>query len=255
MCGRYAASKKSADLVEEFEVDDPPATELPPDFNVAPSKQVYAVLSRADSDGDLARQLRTVRWGLIPSWAKDSAIGSRLINARVETLGEKPAFRRAFASRRCLLPADGYYEWFRPQGDSALAKPRKQPFYIHRADGVTLAMAGLYEIWRDPTMDPDDPSSLVWSVTVITTPAGPDVSFIHERMPLTIESVDWQRWLDPKVPATALSDLVDGIPPVRLEAYPVGDRVNRVSNNGPELRDPVVFQADTPLDEAPDIAD
>jgi len=160
MCGRYASSRRPEDLVEEFEVEKADVPEpLPADYNVAPTKEVYAVLTRPpskDKERPAQRQLRVLTWGLVPSWAKDPAIGNRLINARVETAAAKPAFRRAFASRRCLLPADGYYEWYTPeQGaedtpgeDGKRRRPRKQPFFIHHADGSVLAMAGLYEIWR-----------------------------------------------------------------------------------------------------------
>ena len=161
MCGRYAASKNPADLVEEFEVVVAPDKELKPDYNVAPTKLVYAVLDRRPRDstgsdgstGEVRRELAIVKWGLVPSWAKDPAIGNKMINARVETVSEKPSYRRAFAKRRCVLPADGYYEWYTPTdgAKTASGKPVKQPFFIHQADGRSLAMAGLYELWRDPT--------------------------------------------------------------------------------------------------------
>lgn len=201
MCGRYVSARKRQELLEEFQVRREHADpELQPDYNVAPTKQVYAVLTRssdhrdrsasggpADSAGQgqqgepsgaapPARQLRVVRWGLVPSWAKDPAIGSRLINARAETIAEKPSFRRAFARRRCLLPADGYYEWQAAELDPGAAGPsaallpgepgaagapssparagkrgaRKVPYYIHPRDGGVLALAGLYELWRRP---------------------------------------------------------------------------------------------------------
>ena len=166
MCGRYAASRDPDDLVEEFEVDRPPERRLDPDYNVAPTKPVYAVLERVprDQPGAAAeRLLAVVRWGLVPSWAKDPGIGSRLINARVETVAEKPAFRRAFARRRCLLPADGYYEWYTPEDPAAPrgkgGRPLKQPFFITSGDGSSLAMAGLYELWRDPSRDDGDPAA------------------------------------------------------------------------------------------------
>ena len=154
MCGRYASARKKHELLEEFQVelDGVPEEELPADYNVAPTKRVYAVLSRAPKPaGAPVRQLRTVRWGLVPGWAKDPSIGSRLINARVETVAVKPAFRQAFAKRRCLLPADGYYEWY------PVEKKKKQPYYIHPSDGGVLAMAGLYEFWRDRSRADDDP--------------------------------------------------------------------------------------------------
>src|SRR5919112_542104 len=179
MCGRYASSRRPEDLVEEFEIDKVEVKEtLAPDYNVAPTKQVYAVVQRppkgddASTDGEEApseRQLRTVKWGLIPFWAKDPAIGNKMINARMETVHEKPAFRRAFAARRCLLPADGYFEWYPTEQKTKAGKPLKQPFFIRPADGGGVAMAGLYEIWRDPTRDEDDAERYRWTCTVLTT--------------------------------------------------------------------------------------
>ena len=169
MCGRYASARKREDLLEEFRIDrDRVAADLQPDYNVAPTKPVYTVLTRSQrepgEDGgtdagagaggvaDVARELRVVRWGLVPFWAKDPSIGSRMINARVETVDSKPAFRRAFAKRRCLLPADGFYEWLKVEDQG---KVRKQPYYIHRADNGVLAFAGLYELWRDKSAPED----------------------------------------------------------------------------------------------------
>src|SRR4249919_961115 len=172
MCGRYASSRRPEDLIEEFEIESPRVEEaLAPDYNVAPTKEVYAVMERPPSqDKSLPaeRQLRVLRWGLVPSWAKDPSIGSRMINARMETVADKPAFRRAFAARRCLLPADGYYEWYTPEGSSdrpsgSRARTPKQPFFIRPADGGVLAMAGLYEFWRPAGSDPDDPAAWWWT--------------------------------------------------------------------------------------------
>src|SRR3954447_9397703 len=165
MCGRYASTRSPQELAPLFQVPDVPAKEtLAPNWNVAPTNDVWAVLERTprnDKDDIAAakRELRPLRWGLVPSWAKDVSIGARLINARVETVHEKPAFRRAFARRRCLLPADGYYEW-RVAEDGG-----KQPFYIRPSGGGVLAMAGLYEMWR-PAEDADE---WLLTCTVITT--------------------------------------------------------------------------------------
>src|SRR6266508_5481980 len=165
MCGRYASSRRPEDLIEEFEVTDPRVnTPLLPDYNVAPTKEVYAVMERPPRDDKTAppaRKLTTLTWGLVPSWAKDPSIGNRMINARMETVAEKPAFKRAFAVRRCLLPADGYFEWYATEQKvkgqrSSKGRAVKQPYFIHPADGGILAMAGLYEIWRDKSVeDPD----------------------------------------------------------------------------------------------------
>ncbi|MEP7091907.1 MAG: SOS response-associated peptidase [Nocardioidaceae bacterium] len=245
MCGRYASSRRPEDLVEEFEIDRVEVKEtLQPDFNVAPTKQVYAVLQRPAKGEDRAddapaeRQLRTLRWGLVPFWAKDPSIGGRMINARMETVAEKPAYRRAFASRRCLLPADGYFEWYPTEQQTMAGKPVKQPFFIRPADGGVLAMAGLYEIWHDKTRAEDDPERFLWTCTVLTTSAEDSLGHIHDRMPLLVEPDRWSAWLDPA--ASGVDDLTSLLVPAapgRLEAYPVSTAVNNVRNNGPELLD------------------
>ena len=245
MCGRYASARKRIELLEEFSVqNDRVAEDLKPDYNVAPTKPVYAVLTRQPDDRDGAaeqaaadaaarRQLRVVRWGLVPFWAKDVKIGSRMINARAETVAEKPAFRRAFAGRRCLLPADGYYEWQqRPDGP-------KQPIYISRTDGSSLALAGLYELWRDPSVPPDDPDAWLWTSTVITTSAPDELGHIHDRMPMVIDPASWGDWLDPA--NHDVSDLRSLLIPAAvsgLQTYPVSTAVNSVRNNGPSLIEP-----------------
>ncbi len=249
MCGRYASSRKPEDLIEEFEVvDNRIQAPLEPDYNVAPTKEVYAVVERPparDSDEPPRRQLRSLRWGLVPSWAKDPSIGNRMINARMETVAEKPAFKRAFAVRRCLLPADGYFEWYPTQQLTKAGKPAKQPFFIRPADGGILAMAGLYEIWRDPTRPEDDPDRFRWTCTVLTTQAEDAVGHIHDRMPLMVEAERRAAWLDPTVSSKEdLLSLLVPAAPGRLEAYPVQRLVNNVRNNGPELLEPL------PLDEA-----
>jgi putative SOS response-associated peptidase YedK len=258
MCGRYASSRRPEDLVEEFEVEETvlPAP-LAPDYNVAPTKEVYAVLERpAKQDRPRQRQLRALTWGLVPSWAKDPSIGNRMINARLETAAEKPAFRRAFAARRCLLPADGYYEWYspgrgaddRPDEESGSTrgrdKPRKQPFFIRPGDGSVLVMAGLYEIWRDPRRAEDDPDRFRWTCTVLTTRAEDGLGRIHDRMPLLVDPAGYAAWLDPGGAAAAddpaaLRELLVPAAPGRLEAYPVSTSVNDVRNNGPDLVVPV----------------
>jgi putative SOS response-associated peptidase YedK len=252
MCGRYASSRRPEDLVEEFEIDKVEVAEpLPPDYNVAPTKQVYAVVQRPadpqDEHGASERQLRSVRWGLVPFWAKDPSIGNKMINARMETVHEKPAYRRPFASRRCLLPADGYFEWYATEQKTKAGKPVKQPFFIHPADGAVLAMAGLYEVWRDKTRDDDDPRRFLWSCTVITTSAEDSVGHIHDRMPLMVERDRWASWLDPSVddPDT-LKQLLVPAAPGRLEAYPVSTAVNSVRNNGPELLDALAAEPGQP---------
>jgi len=252
MCGRYASSRKPEDLVEEFEIRTNKVDEaLAPDFNVAPTKPVYAVLERSPSSREAEvqeppeRQLRVLTWGLVPSWAKEPSIGNRMINARMETVAEKPAYKRAFASRRCLLPADGYFEWYPTQQKGKSGKPLKQPFFIRPRDGGLLAMAGLYEIWRDPERPDDDPDRFRWTCTVLTTQAEDSVGHIHDRMPLMVERDRWGAWLDPSVSGRDdLLSLLVPAAPGRLEAFPVSTDVNNVRNNGPALVEPL------PADEA-----
>ena len=271
MCGRYASARKSLELLEEFRVERDRVSEpLQADYNVAPTKRVYAVLSRAsrpgddqspgdpgptDSDARVAgsearvadsaahghkdasapaaqRELRVVRWGLVPSWAKDRSIGSRMINARAETVHSKPAFRRAFARRRCLLPADGYYEWQQPGEVGGI----KQPYFITRGDGGPLAFAGLYELWRDPALPADDEFSWLWTATIITTSAPDELGHIHDRMPMVIQPDNWADWLDPAIGETAeLMPLLVPAAAQGLISYPVSTSVNSVRNNGPQL--------------------
>jgi putative SOS response-associated peptidase YedK len=244
MCGRYVSKSDAKDLIEAYEIPAEPKETLEEDYNVAPTKPVYVVLTRKPRDADgqsPARALTVARWGLVPSWAKDPSIGSRMINARSETLAEKPAFRKAYARRRCLVPADGYYEWYTPTDPDAprskAGKPVKQPFFIHPADGSSLAMAGLYEWWRDTTRADDDPQAWRLTCTVITTEAADELGRIHDRMPMTIARENWARWLDPSV--EQVGGLLVPAATAGLEAYPVSTLVNNVRNNGPELLEPI----------------
>ena len=205
MCGRYASSRQPEDLVEEFEIRNPDLPHLEPDFNVAPTKEVYAVVERppsGDKEATPERQLRVLTWGLVPFWAKDPKVGSRMINARMETVAEKPAYRRAFERRRAILPADGYFEWYPTEEHTKAGKPRKQPYFIKPKDDGVLAMAGLYEIWRDPAKAEDDPTRFLWTCTVLTTSAEDSLGHIHDRMPLMLSPDRYEQWLDPRVNAT-----------------------------------------------------
>jgi putative SOS response-associated peptidase YedK len=243
MCGRYASSRQPDELAEEFEIDELRLQEpLTESYNVAPTNDVYAVVERPprEDDAPTERQLRSVRWGLVPSWAKDVKIGNRMINARMETVAEKPAYRRAFAKRRCLLPADGYFEWYATEAKDAKGKPRKQPYFITPKDGGVLAMAGLYELWPDPAKAEDDPTRWLWSCTVITTEAEDSLGRIHDRMPLMVERERWDQWLDPTRPGDL--DLLTPAAPGRLEAYPVSTLVSNVRNNGRELVEPLPIE-------------
>lgn len=208
--------------------------DLGADFNISPSKPVNVVVQR---EGE--RQLRVATWGLIPSWAKDPKIGHRLANARLETASSKPSFRAAWAKRRAILPADGYYEWYATSQVGANGKPLKQPFYIHPADGTTMAMAGLYEIWRDPQVEShDDPAAFRWTCAILTTSATDSLGRIHDRMPLLVDQAQWQAWLNPEISDPAGEALRPASVDL-LDAYPVSTRVNRVANNDEALLNPL----------------
>ena len=216
MCGRYASSRDARDLARAFEVEQPPEQVIPASWNVAPTDAVYAVLQR-----DATRLLTVLRWGLVPSWAKDAKGAARLINARQETVTSKPAFRAAYARRRCLLPADGFYEW---QVDAA----GKQPWFLSSADGGPLAMAGLYEVWSPPG------GERLWTCAVLTTAAADDTGHLHDRTPLVVPRADWARWLDPEVADPGGHLLVPAVAGV-LDAWPVYAAVGNVHNDGPQL--------------------
>jgi putative SOS response-associated peptidase YedK len=257
MCGRYASSATPAELADEFEVDEIIGDLPGPDYNVAPTVQVPAVLERSAHDrGAVRRRLTPLTWGLVPSWSKSPTGGPKMINARFETVASKPAFKRACSRRRCLLPADGYYEWYQPEQQSGgqtdtpqpnQRKPRKQPFFIHRADGGRLAMAGLYEIWRDPEKDPEDDSAWLRTCTIITTQAADAVGHIHDRMPMVVGSDVCNDWLDPQLTdANRARSLLSVTDPGQLEAYAVSKLVSNVANNSPELVEPL---ADVPAEQ------
>ncbi|MEC4018312.1 SOS response-associated peptidase [Streptomyces sp. H27-D2] len=264
MCGRYAASRAPEDLAGLFDIQKwEPAEALAPDWNVAPTKSVYAVLERPVKDAEdpsaPVRQLRALRWGLVPSWAKSPEVGVKMINARAETVHEKASFRRPFAARRCLIPADGYYEWVTGSAERQLEekgkkkRSRKQPYFVTPDDGSVMAMAGLYEFWRDRTLPDDHPMSWWVTCTVITTeadkeplagPAGEDgprsLAEIHPRMPLMLTPDRWDPWLDPaRTDPDRLRELLTPPPAGLMRAYPVSTEVSNVRNNGPELLDPL----------------
>lgn len=236
MCGRYAATKDPATLVQEFDATDETEGHAPnADQNVAPTKKVNAVVARhprtedgeVDEQAPVSRQLRVMRWGLVPFWAKDRSIGSKMINTRSETAASKPAFHRSLAKYRCLMPADGWYEWQRTENG-------KQPFFMTSSDGSSLAFAGIWSTWRDPK-EGEDADPLV-TCSVLTTDAVGQLTDIHDRMPLLLPREQWARWLDPdsgdvsELLAPPSLELAD-----RLELRPVSSKVNNVRNNGPEL--------------------
>ncbi|HIT74414.1 MAG TPA: SOS response-associated peptidase [Candidatus Avipropionibacterium avicola] len=235
MCGRYATSYDPDTLVDAFDVDEVDDDLPGPSWNVAPTDQVPVVMERDSKQADrTVRKLRPLHWGLVPSWAKDPSIGARMINARVETVAEKPAFRKAFAVRRCLLPADGYYEWYDTGEKTPKGKAIKQPYFIHPGGDEPMAMAGLYEYWRSPSQQ--------WylSCTVITTEATDALGRIHDRMPMTIARAGWSAWLDPeRTDPDDAAELLEVVEPARLLSHPVSTEVGSVRNNGPHLVDPI----------------
>jgi putative SOS response-associated peptidase YedK len=246
VCGRYASTKNPARLAAEFDAADATGEDAPePDYNVAPTKPVIAVVTRHPRDADgtpdpdhTVRSLRVMRWGLVPHWAKQRSIGNKMINARSETAGTKPAYRDAMVRRRCLLPADGWFEWRR---DAA----GKQPFYLTPSDGASLAMAGLWSVWHDPA-EPSGPPLV--TCAVLTRDAVGSLTGIHDRMPVVLGPASWSAWLDPdREDVTELLAEPDQSILESLELRPVSDAVNSVRNNGPSLVSPAVPSTD--LDE------
>lgn len=250
MCGRYVLRTDPSQLAGQLGITQPALFEqvaagFEPNYNVAPTDQVVAAIERrprgAEAGAEAVRKLKEVRWGLIPSWAKDRSIGQKMFNARIETVTEKASFKRAFTKRRCIIPADGYYEWYKPAGP----KPVKQPFFIHDGSGAALGFAGLYELWRDPEVqDKEDPAAWLWSATILTTASVGGLHRIHDRMPVIVPRAHYDAWLDPDYgsgdgEADALLDLLDPGRDPDLETYPVATAVNSVKNNGPELLEPV----------------
>ncbi|MCT2591602.1 SOS response-associated peptidase [Streptomyces sp. N2-109] len=245
MCGRYVSTRSQEELANLFEVMRwDPGESLGASWNVAPTDQVWAVLERADREsGEVVRRLRPLRWGLVPSWAKDPKTGAKMINARMETVDSKPAYRTAFARRRCLLPADGFYEWETVRSGG---RQRKQPYFVSAQDGGVMALAGLYEFWRDPQVaDRGDPEAWWATCTVITTEATDAAGRIHPRMPLALAPENYAAWLDPaQEEPQGLRRLLAPPSDGELDARAVSPAVNNVRNDGPHLlNDP---PADTP---------
>ncbi len=235
MCGRYVQVSSPTLLAEQFDVDEIAITEAPEaNYNVAPRTEVLTIVQRAraepDADAPARRVLEQMRWGLVPSWADNVKIGDRLINARAESLAEKSAFKTAFRKRRCIIPADGFYEWQRFPGTK-----QKQPMFVHRRDGEPLAFAGLWEVWRE---QPETPWLL--TCTIVTTRANATMAPVHDRMPVILPEDAWATWLDPRIADRArLQDLLVPPPDELIELWPVSMLVNRADNNGPELAERV----------------
>lgn len=234
-----------ASLVEEFRIDDVAVdAPLTPDYNVAPTKPVYGIVDRVAPvraapvpgmpDHASRRELRVMRWGLVPSWAKSPDIGSRMFNARVETVTEKPSFRLAVVRRRCVVPADGYYEWARGRSGG------KQAFFISSPTGSSLAMAGIYEFWRNPALPAEAADAWIVSVAVLTGEATGDLAAIHDRVPLLVPRAHLADWLAPEPEeGAAVLPLLLPAGEAGLVAHEVSPAVGNVRNNGPELVAPL----------------
>lgn len=217
MCGRFSLSQPKEALAERFQLDVP---SLESQYNIAPTDSVATVLAHL---ANKKRQFRLLQWGLIPSWAKDPKIGAKMINARAETVAEKPAFRSAFKNRRCLVLADGFYEWQQLQG-------KKQPYYIQIQDGQPFAFAGLWEHWQGSD------GSVIDSCTLITTEPNELLSPIHNRMPVILKPENYDLWLAVDVQKLELlHPLLCPYPANEMVAFPVNTQVNNPANNPPEL--------------------
>jgi putative SOS response-associated peptidase YedK len=230
MCGRFTLRTPATILIEHFDLDvrdDRQLALFEPRYNIAPTQDIVVV--RADPASG-RRTALNLRWGLVPSWTKELTPGPPMINARSETLGEKPAFRTAYRQRRCLIPADGFYEW---KQSATAARGKKQPYYIHRPDGAPFAFAGLWESWRAPGDRSTDTRPLE-SCTVITTAANAALEDLHDRMPVVLSPNDYARWLDPAIQEPSqLQYLLRACPNDELVAEPVSTHVNSVSNDDP----------------------
>jgi len=220
MCGRYELHSHPAVIALAFGLAHPP--DVHARYNIAPTTDVPIVRVNAEGQRELVR----MRWGLVPRWAKDPSIGARMINARGETIADKPSFRMSYRRHRCLLPANGFYEWKAPAASAGEAA-RKQPLHIGMADGSLFGLAGLYERWRG------DDDNVLDTCTIVTTEANALVKPIHDRMPLIVAHGDYARWLDP-----ANADVADLIAPYPADAmayYPISSRVNSVRHDDASL--------------------
>ena len=224
MCGRFAQQRPASELAEIFAAE-PLADDPGPRFNVAPTDEALVVVQR-----DERRAIAAYRWGLIPHWAESAKVGSRMFNARAETLPTSPAFRDSLIRRRCLVPVDGFYEWKR-EGTV------RQPFLIGRADGMPLTLAGLWAGWRDPTTE-----RVVRTFTIVTSRPNDQMADLHDRMPVVVPEDVWPLWLDPATDRSELQAILQPTDDVLLRIRPVSRLVNDVRNDGPELIEPVTAQ-------------
>ena len=216
MCGRYAQRTDPKKLAKEFKVAEVPNVE--PRYNIAPTQDILGVAESADG-----REMMFYKWGLLPSWAKDKSMGARLINARSETVTEKPSFREAFKKRRCIIPADGFYEWKRTDGT-------KQPFFFRMRDESPFGFAGLWERWEGTG------GEVIHSCTILTTEANEVLRPVHDRMPVILHPDDYKLWLDGDARKLDLvREVLRPYPAEEMMGYPVGVSVNSPSNQGSGL--------------------
>ena len=224
MCGRYRLITPEGEIQEHFNLDSEP--DWSPRYNIAPTQPVLAIRQDAKHP---RREASLVRWGLIPFWAKDRSIGYKTINAKSETAAEKPAFREAIKKRRCLVAADGFYEW------KKLGPKEKQPFNIGMKDDSLFAFAGLWDRWRDPA-DSSADAPYLETLTILTTAANPLLAEVHDRMPVIVRPEDYELWLDPGMTDPArLADVLKPFDSRLMRMYPVSKRVNKVENDDAEL--------------------
>ena len=223
MCGRFVGYRSIRELEAYFPIDKV-ACQAAENFNVAPSQEILTIVRQKEENW-----LDKFHWGLVPFWAKDISIGNKMINARAESVAEKPSFRNAFKKRRCLIPADGFYEWKGPKGD-------KQPMFITLPDKTPFAFAGLWETWNDK----DAPDSIYKSCTIITTQASDSMRPIHHRMPVILKLQIYETWLDPgNQDVTALNEILKNEIITELTSYPVSKEVNSTRNNDPSCIEPI----------------
>jgi putative SOS response-associated peptidase YedK len=222
MCGRFVSSTPAGEIADFFDAE-PPSSEISENYNVSPTSDIYVV-----GEGPTGRRMRIMHWGLVPAWAADTSGASRLINARSETVAEKPSFRSAFKRRRCIIPVDGFYEWTTVPGAT-----RKQPMYIHHVGSQLLAFAGIYEFWRPKDATEDEPG--LFSACILTCAANDTISAIHDRMPVILASPDWSLWMDPQSDPAALAAVMVPAAEDLLEMHPVSTEVNSSRNHGQHL--------------------
>jgi putative SOS response-associated peptidase YedK len=239
MCGRFVSSNHPDKIAEYFDASFN-AEPMPANFNVAPTNDVYGVVALPGTEGE-QREVQAFHWGLVPSWAKDIKIGSKMINARGETVAEKPAFKSAFLKHRMIVPMDGFYEWQQGSEGAAVTKkgkPVKQPYFIHSAGGEPLAVAGVWATWRNRSAGPDAP--WLHSCAVVTTSANATMMAIHDRMPVMLPQSKWAAWLDPdNHDADALKEFLVPADEDLLVMHPVSTDVNNVRNKDEHLIDEI----------------